>query len=490
MTSLSTAGSSAAPDATSYAKPDATAVPAPSAAAKRSALLLHGPVLATLLSLAVPNLIVMLAQAAANFLESYYVGLLGVDALAGAALVFPLVMLMQMMSAGGIGGAISSAIARALGGGRHEEAEALALHAVVIALVAGVLFGLGTIVGGRALYSAMGGRGAALDAALAYSNVIFCGAVFLWLLNALASVLRGTGNMVLPAVVLVGGTLLLFVFSPVLIFGYGPIPAMGIAGAGLSLVLYYLLGSVVLAAKLMGGRSGLKLSFRHRLRSRLFAEILGVGGLAVINNIASNLCVVGATVLVAPLGTQALAGFGLGIRLEYLQIPIVFGISAGMVAMIGMNVGAGQLARARQIAWTGAFVAAGVNEAVGMAAVIFPRAWLQLFTDDAEAIRVGAEYLQTVAPIYVLYGFGAALYFASQGARRMRWSVIAQMARLVVVTVAGAAAMHAVNGGLQGLLWALVLALVAYAGLSTVPWIPRVKPAARGGLEYPLAGRT
>jgi hypothetical protein len=172
----------------------ATSQPA-TAAAHRSALMLNGPLLATLLTLAVPNLVVMLAQAAANFMESYYVGLLGVDALAGAALVFPLVMLMQMMSSGGMGGGISSAIARALGAGRRDDAEALALHAIIVALALGLLSSLAVIFGGPLLYNVMGGRGPALDAALAYSNAVFGGAVFLWLLNALASILRGTGNM-------------------------------------------------------------------------------------------------------------------------------------------------------------------------------------------------------------------------------------------------------------------------------------------------------
>jgi hypothetical protein len=149
----------------------------------RAARLLNGPVLATLLGLAVPNIIVVLAQAGANFLESYYVGLLGTDALAGAALVFPLVMLMQTMSAGGIGGGISSAIARAIGAGKHEEAEAIALHALILAIVLGLVFGAAAILGGRVLYATMGGTWRALDAALGYSNAIFAGAVFLWLLK-------------------------------------------------------------------------------------------------------------------------------------------------------------------------------------------------------------------------------------------------------------------------------------------------------------------
>jgi Na+-driven multidrug efflux pump len=284
----------------------------------RTERLLAAPVLPTLLGLAAPNLVVILAQAAANFMESYFLGRLGTEALAGAALVFPLIMLMQMLSAGAIGGGISSAIARAIGGGRLADAEALALHAVIIALALGIIVGGAVYLGGPALYQAMGGSGPALTAALSYSNVVFAGAVTLWLLNSLASILRGTGNMVLPAAVAGVGAVALLGVSPALIFGLGPLPGLGVAGAGLALVLFYGIGSATLAAYLLAGRGSLRLSFRHPLRWRQFAEILRVGLLSATNALLANLSVVIATGFAGAAGTGSLAGYGLGVRLEYL----------------------------------------------------------------------------------------------------------------------------------------------------------------------------
>lgn len=445
---------------------------AAAAAQARSARLLQGPVLPTLLLLAAPNLVVMVAQAAANFLESYFVGLLGVNALAGAALVFPLIMLMQTMSAGGMGGGISSAIARAIGAGDQARAEALALHALLIALGFGLLCMLGGLLGGPMLYRAMSDDASVQQAALAYSNAIFCGAVFLWLANGMASVLRGSGNMALPALVLSGGVLLLLVASPLLIFGWGPFPALGITGAGLALVLYYVVAAAVMLFAVLRGSGGLRLRFGRPLRWALFRDILGVGGPAIVNNVTLNLSVLTATALVSPLGSPALAGFGLGIRLEYLQIPIVFGVGAAMVAMVGMNTGAGQLVRARRVAWTGALLAAGATALVGLAAALFPAAWLGLFTQDAEAIRVGTRYLQVVGPAYGLFGLGLSLYFASQGARRMGWSIVAGAARLLVVYGAGSLALR-LGAGLDQLLIVMVLGLVVYAVLNAWPWWAR-----------------
>jgi hypothetical protein len=135
------------------------------------------PIGSTLLRLAAPNMLVLVALAAAGLVETYFIGKLGTDALAGVVLVFPVIMLMQMMSAGAMGGGIASSIARALGGARRADADALALHALVIALGFGAAFTLGVLSGGRRMYAAMGGSGDALDAALVYSNWVFAGVV-------------------------------------------------------------------------------------------------------------------------------------------------------------------------------------------------------------------------------------------------------------------------------------------------------------------------
>src|ERR1700722_10661729 len=129
----------------------------------RTRALIEGPIAATLISLAAPNMLVMLAQSSVGLVETYFIGKLGTDPLAGVALVFPVLMLMQMMSAGAMGGGMSSAIARALGGGRRDDANALALHAVVIALIFGVAFTITVLAGDGWLYATMGGKGASLD---------------------------------------------------------------------------------------------------------------------------------------------------------------------------------------------------------------------------------------------------------------------------------------------------------------------------------------
>jgi MATE family, multidrug efflux pump len=423
--------------------------------------LLHAPILSTLLVLAWPNVLVMLAQASTGLIETWFVAKLGTDALAGMALAFPGIMLMQMISAGAMGGGISSAIARALGAGRRDDADALVLHALTINVGLGALFSIVMLAFGRPIYSALGGTGGELEAALIYSNIVFGGNVLLWIMNALASAIRGTGNMWTPALVTCVGVVFLVPLSPCLIFGIGPFPALGIAGGGVAVVVFYAGATAVLAWYILSGRNVAQLRLAP-LRWPLFRDILAVGLFSSISSVQTNLIIAFATALVASVaGAGAVAGFGTGARLEYLLIPIVFGLGAPLVALVGTNIGAGQRQRALRIAMIGGAIAFGLTEAVGVAAAVWPQAWLTLFSTDPQVIAAGSTYLRAVGPFYGFFGLGLALYFASQGAGRLFWPLLAGFFRLLVAAGGGWVALR-LTGSLSWLFAALALGLVIY----------------------------
>lgn len=189
--------------------------------------LLEAPLMRTLVRLAAPNVLVMMVQTSIGLIETYFVASLGTDALAAMALVFPVVMLVRMFSAGGMGGVIQSAVSRTLGAGRREEAGVLAWHAATLGIALGALTSLIALPLGPRLYAMMGGSGGSLMAATAYANVVLGGAVLVWLFNALAAVIRGTGNMALPAVVTCVGANVLIPLSPTLISGWGRFRGLG-----------------------------------------------------------------------------------------------------------------------------------------------------------------------------------------------------------------------------------------------------------------------
>jgi len=358
---------------------------------------LEGSIARTLLSLAWPVLVVLALQTFVGLAETWFVSFLGTDALAGVALVFPLFMLMTMMSNGGIGGGVSSAVARALGAGRTKDAEALATHAAVIGLVLGALFAIGAWLGGPAVFRRMGAQGEALSSAVLYSNVLSWRQSPAGSPNLLAAALRGMGNVRVPAIVTATGAVITLALSPLFIFGWGWVPRMGVAGAGVALILFNFGSAIVLVLYMRSAHSALRLA-RTRLQARLFSEILKVGLVSAVGTVVANLTVVVTTGLVGAHGRDAIAGYGLASRLDYLLIPLLFALGTASVTMVGTNMGAGQAARAAKIAWTGALLSTLATAAIGIAAAAFPDAWLQLFSSDAQVVEHGSAYLERVAP--------------------------------------------------------------------------------------------
>jgi putative MATE family efflux protein len=454
----------------------------------RTRLLLEAPITGTLLRLATPNVLVMAVQASVGLIETYFISKLGTEALAGVALVFPVVMLMQMMSAGAMGGGISSAVARALGAGRRADAEALVLHALAISVAFGLVFMLAVLGGGRWLYGAMGGSGRALTAALTYSNVVFAGALLVWIFNALANVIRGTGNMAIPAIVTCAGAAVLIPVSPCLIFGWGLFPRLGVAGGAVAVLVYYAVGSVALAAYLWSGRSVVRLAWTGLgFRWPLFRDILRVGVVAALVTVQTNLTIAIATGLVGQFGPAAIAGYGTGSRVEYLLIPLVFGLGGPLVAMVGTNIGAGQRDRALRAAWIGAAIAAGLTETIGLGAAAAPRAWLSLFDTDPAMLDAGTRYLHAVGPLYGLFGLGMALYFASQGAGRLLWPLLANLTRLAIAAGGGWLALRW-SGDLSYVFLTLGAALAAF-GLINAAAVARGAWFGPIGWSWPRAAR-
>jgi putative MATE family efflux protein len=450
---------------------DATPAQASSTARAESeatrASILTGPILPTLLKLALPTVTVLVAQTAVNIAEAWYVGFLGTDALAGVALVFPVFMMMTMMSNGGFGSGVASSVARAVGAGRKDDADALVFHAVILAIVVGAIFTAGPLLGGPALYRALGGRAGALEAAVQYSNYLFAGAIPVWIVNFQAAALRGAGNVKVPALVTLIGALVLIPLSPILIFGLGPMPRLGIAGAGIAFGLYYCFAMLFLLRYMAGGRAGL--TFRvAAIQWRLFADILKVGIPTAVNTVLTNLTVILVTGAVGLFGTTALAAYGISSRLDYVMIPILFGICTATLTMVGVNLGAGQGARARRIGWISAGVGAGVAGSIGLLVGAFPLLWLHLFSHDAEVLRQGAIYLHIVAPAYGALGFGFVIAFAAMGAGHVLWTFIASSARILIAAGGGWLAVTAFGTGTTGLAVMVAVSLIAYAAICTV----------------------
>ncbi len=416
-------------------RPDQTA----HAAAGRAAdPLLTAPILPTLVRFALPNMGAMLATALAAIAETTYVGKLGVASLAAMALVFPMVMLQMMLSGGAMGGGVSSAVSRALGAADAARANALAVHAWWIGLSAGALYSVLMLALGPAMYAALGGHGEALAQAVAYSNVAFVGSIGVWLMNTFASVIRGAGNMRVPSATFFAVAVLQVLVAGALGLGWGPFPRLGMPGVAAGQVVAYALGAVFLYTYLRSRRSRIRLSVRATtLRRELMRDILKVGALACISPLQTVLTILILTRLVAQFGTTALAGYGIGTRLEFLLIPIGFAIGVASVPLVGMAIGARKIARARRVTWIAAALASAMLGALGLAVALAPDLWTRQFTQNPEVLASAALYFRWAGPCYALFGLGLCLYFSALAAGKVGGPVLAGTLRLVLVAIGG-----------------------------------------------------
>lgn len=412
----------------------------------RTEQMLSCPALPLILVMTAPNAIAFFVQGAVSMTEVWFIGHLGTEALAAIALMFPALMLAN----GALGGALSSSVARALGRGRKDQAEALIWHGVVIALAAGGLFWLIWWLSGTALLHQLDVSTAVIAEASQYGHILFAGSVALWLMGLMASVYRGMGDMRFPAVVMVLGVLVQIPLSGALILGWFGLPELGVPGAAVSVVVAMALMASVLMARLTGSDQALQLRVSAlRLQRELFADIFKVGALASLSPVLTVLSIAVVNILVSGFGAAALAGYGIAARLEFLLIPMVFGIGAAMTVIVGTNVGAGNIARAERVGWTGGALAAALTGSIGLILAFAPGLWVGLFTDDPETYTAGAQFLHIVGPLFLFQGLGLALYFGSQGAGVIHWPIVAALVRFVVAIGGASIAVYWFGFGLD-----------------------------------------
>jgi Na+-driven multidrug efflux pump len=270
--------------------------------------------------------------------------------------------------------------------------------------------------------------------------------------------------------------------SALLIFGFGPIPPFGVPGAAWAFVLYYAGASAVLAVALLSRDGPIALILaRFRPDRRHFRAIFGVGAISALMTVQANLIVVIVTGIVGAFGTAALAGYGLAARLDYLLVPLLFGLGSAAVTLIATNIGAGRIERARKIAWTAVAIGAGVTESIGIVVAVAPHLWLGLFSEAPDVLQTGATYLRVVGPFYGCFGAAMILYFCAQGAGSMGWPFAGGIVRLLLATVGGWVAVSYLDAGLTGLSIMISVSYAFFAALNAFTLRRRVsevpKPA-------------
>lgn len=337
--------------------------------------LLIAPIGRSLFRLAGPTTAVMVVQVFVAVFEVWFVARLGTDALAGIALAIPFITLMMNMANGGMGGGVASALARALGAGRHEDARALVLHALLLGAGCALVFTLFAWTALPVVFRWLGGTGEALVLALAFSRVWFSASIVMWVGAFLSALLRGSGNAATPGRIGVALSLAYIPLLGVLTLGLGAWPGLGLVGGAIAPLVTGVAGIALFARSIARGGLGFVPGWRGvRLQPRLFVEILRVGAMGSITTVTATLTAMAVTGLVGGFGTAALAGYSIGMRLEFMLAPLAFGIGTGATTLVGIAAGAGAWGRAVRVAWTAGLVAFAAIGAAGWIIALLPGA--------------------------------------------------------------------------------------------------------------------
>jgi putative MATE family efflux protein len=442
--------------------------------------LLTAPIGRSLLRLAGPTTGLMVVQIFVALFDVYLLGRLGTDALAGLALVFPFMALLLNIANGGMGGSVAAAMARALGAGRREDARDLVLHALVLGLGFAAVFTAFAWMLAPALYRFMGGSGRAFENALTFTRIWFSAAAVFWVSCLLAALLRGAGAAATAGRYGLLASASYMPLAALLALGIGDRPGLGVAGPAIASVVVTA-GAAWLQARVLWR------DFKPRIRGirprwRLFRVILGVGLIGSSTTVIGSLTAMLVTALVGRFGVVALAGYGIGARLEHMLGPLAFGIGTGATTLVGVAAGAGDWRRAVRVAWTGGLVAFFAIGALGWAVALLPEDWSRLFAAEPEVIAASVAYIVRVAPFFCLLGLGLTLHFAAQGAGRMMAPLAAGLLRMAVTVAGGWFAAEQMGLGLEGVCAAIGLGFAVYGvaiagSLLVAPWRARTRRA-------------
>ncbi|MBN2443713.1 MAG: MATE family efflux transporter [Spirochaetales bacterium] len=379
--------------------------------------LTEGPVAPAILKMAGGMLFGFVAMSAFNAVDTYFVGQLGAAELAAMSFTFPVVMVIHSVSMGlGIG--ISSVVSRAIGSKDHNKVQRLTTDglglAVLIVLVIS-LCGLATI---RPLFELLGARGAVLDLVQDYMVIWYIGVTFVVVPMSGNNAIRATGDTLTPSVIMIVAVVVNIILDPLLIFGMGPFPRMGIAGAALATVIARF-STLIFSLLILIFREKLILLKRPKIFEVLssWKEITFIGVPAALVQAINPLSLGIITWLLAQFGNNVVAGFGAASRLEMLIMIIPMSFGSVMSPFTGQNWGAGKIKRIIQGVRFSSLISIiwGVVVFIGILFMAAPI--ISLFNDNPEIVNAGATYLRIIS---ISYGFFGIMFISTQSFNAMK----------------------------------------------------------------------
>lgn len=366
--------------------------------------------------LAVPMVLELVLESTFAVVDIFFVARLGSSAVATVGLTESYLFLLYSIAMG-LAMAVTAVVARRVGEQRHEEAAVSAVQAIWIAVLVSVPFAIVGIVWARDLLALMGADAWTLEHGYRYMQWMLGGNVVIMLLFVINAIFRGAGDAAIAMRVLWVANGLNIVLDPILIFGFGPVPAMGIEGAAIATTI----------GRGAGVAMQLWILFRGGKHIRVGAAQLALHGATLWHIVRTSLGGVGQMIIgmsswifmvriLASIGSEAVAGATIALRIMMFMIMPAWGMSNAAATLVGQNLGAGEPGRAEAAVWRIGWY--NMVYLVGVSALFFllPRQLVGLFSSDPSVIAIGSEWLRILSYSFFVYGWWMVTVQAFNGA--------------------------------------------------------------------------
>jgi len=417
--------------------------------------ILEGPVVKNLFRLASPIIIAMSLHTSFNFIDMLFVGRLGKEAIAAVSMAFP-VQLLIIAVGGGTGIGITSLISRNIGAENFKGAETTARQCVPLIIMFSIITAVAGSVFAKPFFMLLGAESTVLELVVTYIKPILVGSIFMYMNMLGNAIFRGQGNTITPMKIMIASVLINIALDPLLIFGIGPFPRLGVLGAATATVMSRALGNIVLLYFLKSKDSISKWFFSPSPRFNTIKNIFIVGvpsSLAQLINNASMLVLFG---ILTRFGNAAVAAYGIGFKLDLLAFLPGIGLSSGNMIMIGQNFGAQKIKRVRRITSMASIITGGFMTFIGLIYFVFPAFWIKLFNSDPELVLYGVNYLRIVTLSYFFYGVILITMSTFQGSGRGFPALVITFLRLFIVLIPSALILSNYLK-VSGIWWAIAL---------------------------------
>ena len=438
---------------------------------QRNKQVLEGPVVQTLVRLTLPMLVAMFAMVGFNIVDTFFVGRLGTEELAAMGFTLAVVMSVNSVSMG-LGMGTTAVISKVIGQGDAHGMQRLAMNAILLGLLVASTIctvGLLTI---RPLFGLMGADGVVLDHIGAYMSVWYLGLPLIIVPQIGNSSIRATGDTKTPAKIMISVLTVNAVLDPLFIFGYGPIPGMGLRGAAIATVIAQ--GIALLLSLRVLSRRGLIIIEREpwALLSASWRRILHIGVPAAITQLITPLSTGVITAIVATYGVAAVAGFGVASRLEMFALMVIMALGSALVPFVGQNWGAGNKARVGRAVKAAVVLASGWGGFVWLLSLVAGRPVAAVFNDNPAVVDTVVGYMAIVFPSLFLLGVlttvANSLNALHEPVKSMTLSILRMFVIYVPLAFLGSALV-----GLAGVWWAAFAANMT-SGVAAIFWFRHI----------------